>query len=80
MAVVMKCKNQICSGTIRFLHEHIARFGIPDMIVSNNGTQFIAKELKDFCKAFLILHMTTTPYHLQSNGQAERFADTFKWA
>ena len=75
---VMKYKNHRCSGTIRFLYELIARFGIPDTIVLNDRIQFMAKEFKDFCEAFLIVHTTTAPYYLQSNGQAERFVDAFK--
>ena len=76
----MKCKKSTCSGTIRVLHEIFARFCIPNTIVSDDGTQFMANEFKDFCKAFLILHITTTPYHPSSNRQAERFVDTFKRA
>ncbi|XP_052831270.1 uncharacterized protein K02A2.6-like [Octopus bimaculoides] len=29
-------------------------------------------------KSFAVEHVTTVPYHLRSNGQAERFVDTFK--
>ena len=61
---VMKCKTPMCNSTIRFLHELFARFCIPDTIVLNNGKQFTAKEFKDFCKAFSIVHITTVPYHL----------------
>ena len=39
---VMKSKNPTCSDTIRFLHELFARFGVPDTIVLDNGTQFMA--------------------------------------
>ena len=38
------------------------------------------KEFKDFCKTFLMVHITTTPYHPQSNVQTERFVNTFKQA
>ena len=46
--------------------------------MSYNGTPLTVKEFKDFCKAFLIVHITTALYHPRSNGQAERFVDTFK--
>ena len=49
-------------------------------ITSDNETQFMAKVFKDFCKAFSVLHITTTPYHLRSNRQTERLVDTFKQA
>ena len=58
-----KCKNPTWSGTIRFLHELFARFAISDPIVSVNGTQFKAREFKDFCKAFPIVYITSVPYH-----------------
>ena len=60
---VMKCKNLMCSGTIRFWHELFARFSLPDTIVSDNGMQFMAKESKDFFKAFSIVYITTSLYH-----------------
>ena len=62
------------------MHELFIRFGIPDTIVSDNRTQFTASVFKDFCKAFLIVHITTAPHHPQFNGQAERFVDTFEQA
>ena len=77
---VMKCKIPMCFGTIRFLLEHFARFGILDTILSDNETQFTAKVFKDFCKACPIVHISTAPYHPQSKGQVERFVDTFKQA
>ena len=40
---MMKRKISTYSGTNRFLHELFSRFGIPDNIVSDNGTQFTAK-------------------------------------
>ena len=76
----MRCKKPTCSGTIRFLHKLFARFGIPDIIVLNNGTQSTVKRVQRFFKAFLIVHITTTWYHLWSYGQAEKFVDTFKRA
>ncbi|XP_029636848.1 uncharacterized protein K02A2.6-like [Octopus sinensis] len=53
---------------------------IPYAIVSDNRTQFMSDELRRYCKLFIIVHVTTPPYHPKSNGQAERFVDTFKRA
>ena len=49
---VFKCRISECKSTINLLHENFARFGIPDSIVPDNGTQFIAKAFDDFCKEF----------------------------
>jgi len=46
-------------------------FGVPETIVSNNGTQFTSHKFREFS------HILSPPYHPQSNGRAERFVDTF---
>lgn len=56
----------------------MSRHGIPETIVSDNGTQFKSKEFAQMCEENGIEHLFSAPYHPQSNGQAERFVDTFK--
>ncbi|XP_065323055.1 igE-binding protein-like [Gordionus sp. m RMFG-2023] len=50
----------------------MARFGLPDTIVSDGGPAFFSKNFKQFCKESRIRHILTLPYHPSSNGQAER--------
>eukprot|EP00731_Ephydatia_muelleri_P007324 Em0003g1572a len=64
--------------TIKALREIFCRFGLPRVIVSDNGPQFIASEFKDFCTANNITHIRATPYHPKTNGLAERAVRTFK--
>lgn len=68
------------SATIKQLRELFARFGAPECIVSDNGTQFVSAEMKAFFEAEGVLHVRSAPFHPQSNGQAERFVDTVKRA
>ena len=77
---VFKCKRPTATTTKSFLTELFARFGVPEKIVSDNGTQFTGRDFKIFCKTLGIEHITTSPYHPRSNGQVERFVCTFKKA
>ena len=47
------------------------RFGVPRLLVSNNGRQFDNAPFKDFCKHFGIQNHYSSPAHPQANGQAE---------
>ena len=58
-------------AVIKKLKPHFARYGIPDTLVSDNGPQFISKEFQEFSEKFQFHHVTTSPYHHQSNGKAE---------
>ncbi len=72
--------NMTSYNTITKLNELNSRFGNMDIIVSDNGTPFTSEEFDDFCKEEGIYHIRSPPHHPQSNGQAERFVDTFKRA
>ena len=49
----------------------ITRFGVPYAIVSDNGTQFVGKELTNLCAEYGIRFYQSTPAYPQCNGQAE---------
>ena len=47
-------------------------------VISDNGSQFIAKEFKQFIRVNEMSHVCTSPYYPQSNGKLERFHRTLK--
>jgi transposase InsO family protein len=51
------------------------RFGVPNNIITDNGTQFTTREFKDFCVDSGIKINYASVSHPQSNGQVERSND-----
>ena len=45
----------------------MARYGIPDEVVSDSGSLYTSREFKAFAKEYV----TTSPYKHQSNGKVE---------
>jgi transposase InsO family protein len=60
---------------VEFIIEIMYRFGMPNNIITDNGTQFTAREFKDFCADLGIKIDYASVSHLQSNGQVERSND-----
>ena len=56
---------------IRKLKEHFARYGIPSILISDNGPQFSSQEFKTFVSLWDVEHRTSSPGHQQANGKAE---------
>ena len=68
----------LTQDTIKILFSCFARHGLPHKLVSDNGPQFISKELQLFVNSCGILHIKTALFHTATNGEAERFVSTFK--
>ena len=55
------------------VEEWIMRYGAPDVLHTDKGTNFNSGLMHDFCSLFMIDKTRTTPYHPQGNGQVKRF-------
>jgi putative transposase len=47
-------------------------------IITDNGSQFLAKDFKEFIRICGMTHVKTSPYYPQSNGKLERFHGSIK--
>ena len=62
----------------RVLSSLFARHGVPDVLVSDNGPQFVSAKLASFAKKWKFEHVTSSPHCAQSNGKAENAVKTVK--
>lgn len=53
-------------------------FGLPKVIQSDQGTNFKSKVFAQVLKSLGITHVTSSPYHPESQGALERFHQTMK--
>ena len=70
--------NTEARTVIKKLKSHFARYGIPDQVISDNGPQFSCSAFATFAKDWDFEHLTSSPGHSQSNGQAESAVKTAK--
>ena len=61
-------EKSICTFVCRNI---ICRYGIPRVLVSDNGKQFDNGAFRDFCLELGIKNHYSSPAHPQANGQVE---------
>ena len=66
------------AAVINALKFAFSRLGIPELLISDNGPQFVSQDMKEFSKAYDFTHISSSPRYPQSNGQAERVVQTVK--
>jgi len=59
-------------------NDWIPSFGLPDIIITDGGSNFTGNVSANFFCCNNIKHHVTSPYHPQSNGLVERFFFTIK--
>ena len=66
-----RLRDTRASTCIRKMKSHFARYGIPDVVISDNGPQFSSEKFAMFAKEWSFEHRTSSPGHQQANGMAE---------
>jgi len=69
-------------NTIAVLRVLFATHGLPEILVSDNGTAFTSDEFRIFLKQNGVRHLTSAPYHpaKTDSQKAERAIEIFKRA
>ena len=66
------------AAVIEELRVLFAQFGLPDTVVTDNGTCFVSAEFKAYLTKNGIKQITSAPYHPATNGMAERAVQIVK--
>lgn len=66
--------SQIDAKTVAeaFVTNIVCKHGIPESVLTDQGTNFLSEVFTQMCKLLQIKKMQTTPYHPQTNGALER--------
>ena len=74
--------RHLTSMTAKAVAEHLkaifSEFGVPDVLISDNGPCYTGEQFKVAMRKLNITHVTISPHHHQSNGLAEVYVRIVK--
>ena len=65
---------------VSLLKEMFAEYGIPKVLHSYNGPQYVSAQLANFCISWGITHETSSLHYLQPNGFVKAYIKSIKHA
>lgn len=68
---VAKLTSTTSEAVIEHFKSIFARHGIPEVVRSDNGPQFVSGYFQKFSRTWGFSHITSSPRFPQSNGEAE---------
>ena len=71
-------ENISSDKVITKLKAHFSRYGIPSVLITDNGSQFSSGEFQNFAKLYKFNHITSSPNYPQSNGFSESCVKVIK--
>ncbi|XP_063954061.1 uncharacterized protein K02A2.6-like [Lytechinus pictus] len=73
-----KLQRTTAPAVIKKLKHQFGRYGVPEIIVSDNGPPFSSNKFAEFTKKLGVKHNTISPYNSKANGKAESAVKTAK--
>ena len=71
-------KSETSNAVAAQINDKVRKFGLAEIILSDNGPCFRSEMFHNFCESLEIHHSKTSPYHHQSNGRVERAIQTVR--
>lgn len=71
-------KDATSETIVQVLTKEFYQIGFPERIVTDNGKNLMSQAMEEFLKSCKIEHSTSTTYHPQTDGAAERVIGTIK--
>ena len=71
-------RNILTETVVKCLVEVTARLGVPQELLTDNGSNFMSKVMQQLCMLTGVKQLKTSPYHPQMDGMVERFNATLK--
>ena len=75
---IVKLRETMSAAIIAAMKTLFARYGVPEIVVSDNGPQYSSHKFAAFASHYNFTHTTSSPHHPCCNGQAERTVNTVK--
>ena len=69
---IAKLSSTTSSSVISHFKSIFAKYGIPEVVVSDNGPQFSSHDFRAFSSDYGFVHCPSSPIHPEGNGLAER--------
>ena len=77
LAYVKAIKSKSAAEIANVLWQYICLFGPPKVIITDQGTEFNNEMIKNIVNRVGSEHRVTAAYNPRTNGQTERFNQTF---
>ena len=69
---ISQIPDKLSSTVVTHTKRIFSKFGIPKVVMSDNGPEYIGAAYKTFSKEWDFCHDTSSPTYPESNGQVER--------
>lgn len=74
--VAYKIRSETANALIRHFIHYFTNFGIPQMLLTDQGTNFESQLINEMCRYFGVEKLRTSSYHPETDGQTERMNET----